>query len=98
MKYLLIALLVSCVPVHADSVYLKVGVGYKVDEFQIYLNKEQAWFDDPVTARGELGYRKGSLSFGVSHDSQYLTGWPFNDRSEYYKTELFLDWQVDWEL
>lgn len=76
--------------------YAKVGIGYKVDEEKItWLSKsgERKDFNDPITARFELGFEGGAWSYGVSHDSQYFTGAPFNDDPEYSKTELFLDYK-----
>lgn len=101
MKKLLLSALLSipsCTPAVADSIYLKVGAGYKFDELALYSSKTREMISDPLTARIEVGYEKGPLTFGVSHHSQWLRGWPVDDKLEYYKTELFVDYKIDWEL
>lgn len=96
MKYLLLLLLISS-PVLADDwkdkTYFNVGVGYKVHETVIRFDGE-LW-EDPVSARIEVGYQYSrNVRFGISHHSQWRTGFPFNgvDDNEYYKTELFIDY------
>jgi hypothetical protein len=76
-----------------STTYLKVGTGYKLRESDI------DWRDgsqsSPLTARIELFQRSGGITYGVSHHSQWLQGWPFNDDMEYGKTELFIDYTFE---
>jgi len=104
----LIGLIIVCAGLDCASAqasgyepYLKIGVGYKFSE----QNEIQFCCDDRVyaidngsdySARIEFGWEVGNLSFGASHHSQWLAGWPFNDKWEYYKTELFIDYK--WSL
>lgn len=74
--------------------YVKVGAGYKIEEPKIY------WFDgtktnNPISARMEAGFKYQNWSYGLSHHSQWLRGWPVNDKFEYYKTEFFIDYEWD---
>lgn len=73
--------------------YLKVGIGYKLDEFGIY--EQGKIIDEPLSARIEYGYESGPLTFGVAHRSQWLRGWPVNDLEEYHVTEVFIDYKFD---
>lgn len=82
------------------SYYVKIGAGYKFDE----PTKEVRIIDgvryegtrdygSDLSSRIEIGIEKGSVTFGLSHHSQWLDGWPRNDSPEYYKTELFVDYK-----
>lgn len=75
--------------------YVKVGAGLKFQEqINRYCNsKLQCNGSSPLTARIEAGIHQGSWSYGVSHHSQWLVGFPFNDDKEYSKTELFVDYE-----
>lgn len=100
MKYLILIMLAS--PVMAcDEIYLKVGTGYKFDE-QDKINFEGVNYDyinvSPYSARIETGVECGNLTYGISHHSQWATGFPFNETGEYYKTELFIDYKFSWGL
>lgn len=101
MKSLLLLALIS-VPVYScDDVYLKVGAGYKISQPDKFTNKESGQnfeivFDDPLTARIEIGVERGNVSYGISHHSNWLTGFPFNDEQEIHKTEIFVDYK--WSL
>lgn len=77
---------------YLDKTYINIGVGYKFQETVYYFGGEK--FDDPVSARIEIGYRYNkNIRFGVSHHSQLLTVWPVNsDHSEPSKTEIFIDY------
>jgi len=80
-------LLTSC----AAPTY-SVGVGYKVQELELTYNKER--INHPVTARLKMYWEyEEKLVYGVEHHSQWLTGQPFNDKKEYSKTEVFIDWK-----
>lgn len=78
----------------AESYYTKVGAGYKIDETNIQ------WYDSsptsPISARIEVGAKKGNFLYGINHRSQYLSGKPFNNNSEYQVTEVFVDYV--WEF
>jgi hypothetical protein len=71
--------------------YVKVGAGYKLKESDII------WQDGnknhPISARIELGVDKGPWSYGYSHHSQWLTGWPVDNGLEYSKHEVFIDYK-----
>ncbi len=82
--------------------YVKVGAGYKFDEPTMYwtnhdtgvVNKQ----DDPISARLEVGLEDGNWTYGVSHHSQWATGYPFNNEGEHYKTEVFIDYTYRFKL
>lgn len=74
-----------------DNAYFKVGAGLKLDEPKIM-------FDDgstphPISARLELGSSYGPIYYGISHHSQWATGFPFGDEMEPGKTEIFIDYE-----
>lgn len=74
--------------------FVKVGAGYKVDQ-------QQAFESSPLSARIDVGFDNvlvDGLSMGVSHHSQWLTGFPFNDTKEVFKTEVFIDYTWRWGL
>ena len=79
------------------SAYFKVGTGYKLQETDhiTRTNDEVIYFatGGKFSARIELGAEKGPWSFGLSHHSQWGTGWPVNDGDEYQKTEIFVDYK-----
>lgn len=92
MRYLLLLpLLVGC----AHTPYIKIGGGLKLNETNMsYVNKRgEESGSSKISARIEGGFEVGCLSYGLSHHSQYLSGWPFNDNAEYYKTEIFIDYK-----
>lgn len=103
MKYsILCALFVSQFSM-ADTLYVKVGTGYKFDEQKyVRLNMDDSQIyeiqNSPYSARLEVGIESGALTYGISHHSQWETGFPFNETGEYYKTEVFIDYRIDWEL
>lgn len=74
--------------------YLAVGTGYKFTEYSIYV--QDAAINDPVTARIELGYEVGGWSYGVTHRSQWFSGWPVNNDQEYNVTEVFVEYRWRW--
>lgn len=93
---IIILLLIPFQAVACDK-YLKIGVGYKFHEpgyTTIYSESVKLAYGANPTARIELGCELGNLTYGVSHHSQWLDGAPFNNKSEYYKTELFVDYKV----
>lgn len=83
-----------------DGPYLKIGAGYKIQETDHFYNVETGartniQFSDPLSARIELGIEKGNISYGVSHHSQWRTGFPFNNEDEIQKTEVFIDYKFN---
>lgn len=97
MKYslLIILLLTGC----SSVPYIKVGAGYKLNETKIdwYNKYNTTRGNHPISARIDLGFDYQNWSYGLSHHSQYLTGAPFNNASEYSKTELFIDYKWSFE-
>lgn len=101
MKYFILVLFFisnfACA-VNDYNYYLKIGTGYKFDEQKfVRLEHDNSKIfeieNSPVSARFEAGIETGNLTFGVSHHSQWATGFPFNKTGEYYKTELFIDYK-----
>lgn len=79
-----------------SEIYLKVGAGYKFSETDQIKTKDGKKFDvdnSPVSARIEIGKESGNVTYGISHHSQWLSGWPVNDQGEYGKTEVFIDFK-----
>lgn len=79
-----------------NKTYVTVGTGYKFMEKTLWFTDDagikHTW-NDPWTARIEIGYQYSkNVRFGISHHSQWLTGWPLNDDNEYHKTEIFIDY------
>lgn len=95
---LIVSLVISGCSSLPDDTYLKVGAGYKVHEtVEYYYHGNKVSHSKPVTARIEVGSVCGeNLTCGVSHHSQWFTGFPFNNDREYSKTEIFFDYT--WEL
>ena len=79
-----------------NKTYVTIGTGYKFDEERVYSTDSKGvrrLLDDHITARIEIGYQVSKhLTVGISHHSQWLSGSPFNDTNEYYKTEFFIDY------
>ena len=103
MKALLALMLFFCsYSFSCDSVFLKLGAGYKmseVDYIDIQINSGEATSVDLYTgknptARIELSCETKRFSFGISHDSHWVDGWPFNQNKEMHKTELFVDYKI----
>ncbi len=99
-KLILVLLFLSSHVFSCDGPYLKIGAGYKFQETDHFHNVETGGrtnihFSDPVSARIELGIEKGNLSYGVSHHSQWRTGFPFNNEDEIQKTEVFIDYKFN---
>lgn len=89
---ILIILTTACSSTTACYNYAKAGVGYKVQETALYDTKDGSLFNDPISGRIEIGRQCSSISYGVSHHSQPFSGEPFNNDSEYQKTEIFIDY------
>jgi len=80
------------------TLYASIGAGLKFQEpdyVEIEGDRETVDFGSADSALIELGIRHDSLQFGLKHDSQWTTGWPLNDKPEYYKTEIFIRYTVD---
>jgi hypothetical protein len=105
MKTLLfLLLLIPSIAMACDNhreIYVKIGTGYKVDQDRYfnYRGVQYKYLDrDPYSARFEIGIEQGRWTYGVSHHSQWASGFPFNDRGEPYKTEVFIDYRYGWEF
>lgn len=92
MNKLLLLIMPTLLSGCATTPYVKVGVGYKLQSTEVRWDDGRVG-DDPISARFEVGYENNIISYGVSHDSQWFTGKPFNDNMEYSKTELFIDYK-----
>lgn len=88
---LIILLTTGCTSTSNTIGYCKVGTGYKFDE--VHVNWADGGDTARLSARFECGVEDGAISYGVAHHSQWETGRPFNDRDEYYKTEVFIDYK-----
>lgn len=100
MKYLFLILLAISIQTNAQTfhdVYLKVGAGYKyhepdsakIDDIDVHLD-----YGNALSARIELTFEVDKKwSFGIAHHSQWFDGWPVNDKYEYFKTEVFIDYK-----
>lgn len=75
------------------NTYFKVGSGYKFAETEI--NYYDGSRNHPISARFELGIEEGNLTYGISHDSQWFQGFPFNNKMEYGKSEIFVDYKFE---
>ncbi len=84
----------------SSTPYIKVGAGLKVQESVTHYYGEAGRINmsHPITARIEVGIESDALTYGVSHHSQWFTGFPFNNDKEYSKTELFVDYTWRFEL
>lgn len=79
-----------------SEIYLKVGAGYKFSENDsVTLQGKDYEVDNssPISARFEIAKECGNLTFGVAHHSQWATGAPFNDKKEWQKSEVFIDYK-----
>ena len=93
MRILLLVLLLSgC----AGTPYVKVGVGYKIQESPHYKILDNGWAvegGDPISARIQTGVENGNWTYGIDHHSQWFSGPPFDNGYEYGKTEVFVDYK-----
>lgn len=94
------AVSISCTAQSSDIFgfypYIRLGIGYKFQEpdHVIYNNEKlSVSFGGKDSALIEAGFERGNFSIGIKHDSQWSTGWPINNREEYYKTEAFLSYK-----
>lgn len=102
--FMTLILIVSAFEAKADcdEMYIVIGSGYKFDyDKQITDKDNNVIFTDhrsPYSARMELGVDCGNLRYGISHHSQWSTGFPFNNIKEPYKTEFFIDYKFSWGI
>jgi len=102
MKILAIVLMLASSAAMADyEYYVKIGAGYKLHQTDWVLDNETGTrrnldFKDPFSARIEIGIEHEHISYGISHHSNWLTGYPFNDEGEFQKTEVFIDYKWSW--
>lgn len=84
------------VKAYLDKTYVTIGAGYKFQETNLRFTDDTGVTTDwekPISARIEIYYQYNkNVTFGISHHSQYFTGWPVNDEKEYSKTEIFIDY------
>ena len=73
--------------------YAKVGGGYIVEQPKISGSTGNNT-TSPLSARFEGGCEYGRVTYGISHHSQWLEGWPVNSNNEPHKTELFIDYKL----
>ena len=94
MKLILIALTMITGCSTISDPYLKVGAGYKFAETKIKHRITQQQYDDPISARIEIGAQCiiKEVTCGINHRSQWFSGAPFNDDKEYGVTEFFIDY------
>lgn len=85
-----------------DEIYVKIGTGYKFVETNRFSDEKNdlvAYIDpDPYSARIESGVECGNWTWGISHHSQWRTGFPFNNEKEIQKTEFFIDYKFSWGI
>jgi hypothetical protein len=102
MKYLTLLLCLIVGGCASHNPYIKIGAGYKIQEPYYYIYSSGSGVyrlsGDPISARIEAGIEVNeSISYGISHHSQWLEGRPFNERTEYYKTEFFIDYKYNFK-
>ena len=73
-----------------EGVYGYVGSGYKFAEPD-FGNVQTG--RNPSARFGIFG-KWGRIKAGIDHHSQWRDGAPFNERQEYHKTELFIDYEL----
>lgn len=92
MRVIILCLLLSgCA---GQTPYVTIGSGYKFDEptIRFWSDPENYRTSVPVSARFEVGLETESFRYGVSHHSQWSDGWPFNNKDEIHKSEVFVDY------
>lgn len=100
-----VVFLIICAAFWSNSanadIYIKIGSGYKLIETDhiVRTTGEKVYFNTggKLSARIEIGKESGNWSYGISHHSQWFSGFPVSeDGNEYQKTELFVDYK--WTL
>lgn len=98
---LVISIISLVVAINAKAdIYIKIGSGYKLIETDhiVRTTGEKVYFNTggKLSARIEIGKEHGRWSYGISHHSQWLQGFPFDDKGELQKSEIFIDYK--WTL
>ena len=79
-----------------EGIYAKLGLGYKFSETEdVYNTNNELVFSggrNPSARIDIYGKWDNGISVGIGHQSNYRDGTPFNDRPEYHKTEIFIDY------
>lgn len=91
-KLILITALICTGCASTCTNYAKVGAGYKFRETKIV---GETYKESPLSARLEVGKNCNSYTYGVSHHSQWLVGKPIDNKTEYAKTEVFVDYVIE---
>lgn len=107
MKLVIAGLVLACAvcdyaSAGCDKAYATIGAGYKIEEpthMQLDGKRVKLYESSPYSARFEAGIVcNENLRFGVAHHSQWADGFPFNDKGEPFKTELFVDYTYYWDI
>jgi hypothetical protein len=105
MKSLILSIVIILISGCANtSYYASAGGGLKFEESDTsWLRNGEKSSSVPLSARFEIGAEKEVSCFlvgtkctvkaGLSHHSQWFAGWPFNEKGEYSKSELFTDYK-----
>lgn len=89
-----LSLLLPSLAIADEDWSIYVGVGYKFQEVILYdEDKFKEAPRDPISARISIEKEDGNIRYGIAHHSQWFTGFPFNDKQEYSKTEVFIDYR-----
>lgn len=84
---LLSLLLVSC----SHTPYVSSSVGYVLHEQRVDLdgNGDNSEIGK-ISCTFELGLETDNISYGIRHNSRCFVNYPFNDKKEYFRDELFI--------
>ena len=79
-----------------EGIHGKIGAGYKFSETADKFDSDgKLVFSggrSPSARIDIYGKWSNGVSIGIGHQSNYRDGAPFNDREEYHKTEIFIDY------
>ena len=78
----------------AGELYLNLGAGYKLDQPSCDCFNNGKGIAPKDSAIIEFGVKKNNWRMGLSHHSNFSSGAPFNDRKEYFKTEVFVSYDL----
>jgi hypothetical protein len=91
----LFVLAVQTAKAGCDTLYVKPGLGFKLDS-ERYGN---TYRDDPYFVRLEAGIECDNLVFGVSHGRQIYSNKRFFETKEnHYKSAVFIDYKFGWKI
>jgi len=80
-----------------EGIHGKIGAGYKFSETKDTFDSDgKLVFSggrSPSARIDVYGKWSNGVSIGIGHQSNYRDGVPFNDRPEYHKTEIFIDFE-----